>query len=171
MSPHCKNVDEKFVFSLEWFSIAVMVFSTGLRLSWVLVDGIVPTEIFFSEFGHFFCWNISNNYLSLKFFSLFCLNSVFFEIHLPKLYILVYLYLIGDRWTAGKPKWKISPCQINKVKASCFCESSSLLEKRSNFDLFCYLLFFILKICSDITRKLYKKYFLKKIFYRGLGQL
>jgi hypothetical protein len=53
MLPHCKNVNEKFVVSLVWFSRAVMVFSIG-HLSWVFVDGIVPIEFIFFGTGPFF---------------------------------------------------------------------------------------------------------------------
>jgi hypothetical protein len=44
MLPHCNNID-------EILTRAVMVFS---RLSWALVEDIVPIEIFFSRFRPFF---------------------------------------------------------------------------------------------------------------------
>jgi hypothetical protein len=61
-------------------------------------------EIFFPGLGHFFA-KILITMIAQDFFALFRLSL--FEIHLPKLYILDYLDLIGDRAfktykTAGK---------------------------------------------------------------------
>jgi hypothetical protein len=77
-------------------------------------------------------------------FSLLCFGSVFFEI--LGLHILVY-------FTAGKPKWKNSPCQINISQSKLFPWKFNFAWKKGLIlTSFAILLFFILKICSDKKR-------------------